>query len=65
LKKEFTPKKGKVYLLSKEEREEMQAFVEDQLKKKYIQSSKSPKLLQYILWQKRMEHEGWCKIIDT
>jgi len=31
LKEGFVPKKGKVYLLSREEREEVQAFVEDQL----------------------------------
>jgi len=31
LKEGFLPKKGKVYLLSREEREEVQAFVEDQL----------------------------------
>ena len=42
LKKGFTPKKRKVYSLSREEREEVQAFVEDQLRKRYIQPSKSP-----------------------
>jgi len=31
LKEEFIPKKGKVYSLSREEREEVQSFVEDQL----------------------------------
>jgi len=36
------PKKGKVYSLSREEREEVQKFVEDQLRKGYIQPSKSP-----------------------
>jgi len=36
LKEGFVPKKGKVYLLSREEREEVQAFVEDQLRKGYI-----------------------------
>ena len=36
LKEGFTPRKGKVYLLSREEREEIQAFVEDQLRKGYI-----------------------------
>jgi len=41
LKEGFTPKKGKVYSLSREEREEVQAFVEDQLKKGYIRPSKS------------------------
>jgi len=29
-------RKGKVYLLSREEREEVQTFVEDQLRKRYI-----------------------------
>jgi len=41
LKKGFTPRKGKVYSLSREEREEVQAFVEDQLRKGYIRPSKS------------------------
>ena len=36
LKEGFTPKKGKVYSLSREERKEVQAFVEDQLRKGYI-----------------------------
>ena len=44
LKKGFTPKKGKVYSLSREEREEVQAFVEDQLRKGYICPSKSPQM---------------------
>jgi len=42
LKKGFILKKEKVYLLSREEREEVQAFVEDQLRKGYIRPSKSP-----------------------
>ena len=42
LKEGFMPKKGKVYSLSREEREEVQKFVEDQLRKGYIQPSKSP-----------------------
>jgi len=42
LKEGFVPKKGKVYSLSREEREEVQAFVEDQLRKGYIRPSKSP-----------------------
>jgi len=44
LKKGFIPKKEKVYSLSREEREEVQAFVEDQLRKEYICSSKSPQI---------------------
>jgi len=42
LKEGFTPRKGKVYSLSREEREKIQAFIEDQLRKGYIQPSKSP-----------------------
>ena len=45
LKEGFMLKKGKVYSLSKEEREEMQAFMEDQLRKGYIYPSKSPQTL--------------------
>jgi len=36
LKEGFMPKKEKVYSLSREEREEVQAFIEDQLRKGYI-----------------------------
>ena len=42
MKKEFAPRKGKVYLLSREEREEVRAFIREQLRKGYIQLSKSP-----------------------
>jgi len=44
LKKGFVLRKGKVYSLSREEREEVQTFVEDQLRKGYIQPSKSPQI---------------------
>ena len=36
MKKEFVPRKGKVYLLSREEREEVRAFIREQLRKGYI-----------------------------
>ena len=45
LKEGFVPRKGKVYSLSRDEREEVQAFVEDQLRKGYIWLSKSPQTL--------------------
>jgi len=45
LKKTFKPQKGKIYPLSKNEREEVQNFVEDQLRKGYIRPSKSPQTL--------------------
>jgi len=44
LKEGFMPKKEKVYSLLKEKREEVQIFVEDQLRKGYIRPSKSPQM---------------------
>jgi len=40
LKKMFKPQKGRIYSLSKNKREEVQEFVEDQLRKGYIRPSK-------------------------
>jgi len=40
VKKGFVLRKGKVYLLSREEREEVREFVKEQLRKGYIQSLK-------------------------
>jgi len=45
LKEGFTPRKEKVYSLLREKKEEVQKFVEDQLRKEYIQPSKSPQTL--------------------
>jgi len=42
LKETFKPQKGRIYPLSKNEREEVQAFIEDQLRKRYIRPSKLP-----------------------
>jgi len=44
LKEMFKPQKGKIYPLSKNEREEVQNFIEDQLRKGYIRPSKSPQM---------------------
>jgi len=40
LKEIFKPKKGRIYPLSKNKREEVQNFMEDQLRKGYIRLSK-------------------------
>jgi len=42
VKEGFMPRKGKVYPLSREEREEVREFVKEQLRKEYIRPSKSP-----------------------
>jgi len=44
LKETFEPQKGKIYSLSKNEREEVQNFMEDQLRKGYIRPLKSPQM---------------------
>ena len=41
-KKRFVPKKRKVYLLSREEREKVCNFINEQLRKGYIRSLKLP-----------------------
>ena len=41
MKKGFVSRKGKVYLLSREKREEVREFIKEQLRKGYIQLSKS------------------------
>ena len=44
LKEMFKPQKGRIYPLSKNKREEVQNFVEDQLRKGYIRPSKFPQM---------------------
>jgi len=45
LKKMFKPQKGRIYPLFKDEREEVQKFIDDQLRKGYIRPSKSSQTL--------------------
>jgi len=42
LKKMFKPQKERIYPLSKDEREKVQSFINNQLRKGYIRPSKSP-----------------------
>jgi len=42
VKEGFVPRKGKVYLLSRDEREEVREFFKEQLRKGYIHLSKLP-----------------------
>jgi len=44
VKEEFVLRKGKVYPLSREEREEVREFIKEQLRKGYIQPLKSPQM---------------------
>ena len=42
MKEGFILRKGKIYLLSREEREEVHEFISEQLRKEYIRFTKSP-----------------------
>ena len=44
MKEGFVLKKGKVYPLSREEREEVHEFISEQLRKEYIKLLKSPQM---------------------
>jgi len=44
MKEGFVPRKGKVYPLSREEREEVRELIRKQLRKEYIRLSKSPQM---------------------
>jgi len=57
VKEEFVLRKGKVYPLSREEREEVCEFMAEQLRKGYIRLSKSPQTALVFLWEKRMERK--------
>ena len=64
LREDFVPKKGKIYPLSRVEREKVQEFVNNQLRKGYIRLSKSPQtsLVFFVLkkdGKKRMVQDYW------
>ena len=65
LRKDFIPRKGRIYLMQREEKEEVKEFVEEQLRKGYIRSSKSPQTLPVFFVEKRIERKEWCRIINT
>ena len=60
----FVPRKGKVYPLSRKEREEVCKFIKEQLRKGYIRPSKSPQMaLVFFIrkknGKKRMVQDYW------
>ena len=64
LREVFVLKKSKIYLLSRVEREEVQEFIKDQLRKRYIRPSKSPQILSVFFVpkkdkKKRMMQDYW------
>ena len=64
MKEGFVPRKGKVYLLLREEREEVCEFIKEQLRKEYIRLSKSSQMaLMFFVGKKdgkkRMVQDYW------
>jgi len=53
VKEGFVPRKGKVYLLSRGEREEVREFMKEQLRKGYIRPSKSPQTAPVFFVEKK------------
>ena len=53
VKEGLVPRKGKVYPLSREEREEVREFMREQLRKEYIRLSKSPQMAPVFLVGKK------------
>ena len=53
IKKEFVLRKGKVYLLSREERKEVYKSIKEQLKKKYIKFLKLPQIVPMFFVEKK------------
>ena len=45
LKENFIPRKERIYMLSREEKEKVKEFVKEQLRKEYIKPSKSSQML--------------------
>jgi len=62
LKEMFKPKKERIYPLSKNEREEVQNFMEDQLRKRYIKPLKFPQMSPVFFVSKK--NEGKRMVID-
>jgi len=62
LKENFIPKKGRTYLMLRQEKEEVQELVEEQLRKGYIRPLKSPQTLPVFFVEKRNK---WYKTINT
>ena len=53
MKEEFVLRKGKVYLLLREEREEVREFIREQLRKEYIRPLKSPQMVLVFFVEKK------------
>ena len=62
IKKEFVPRKRKVYPLSREEREVVCEFISKQLRKRYIIPSKLPQIV-LVFFVRKIVRSKWCRTI--
>ena len=62
LKETFKPRKERIYPLSRNKRKEVQNFIEDQLRKRYIRPSKSPQTSPVFFVNKK--NKGKRMVID-
>jgi len=53
MKEEFVLRKGKMYLLLREERREVHKFIKEQLRKRYIRPSKLPQIVLVLFIEKK------------
>ena len=53
VKEGLVPRKGKIYLLSRDKRGEVYKFIEEQLRKRYIRLSKSPQITPVFFIKKK------------
>ena len=58
IKKEFVPRKGKVYLLLKEKKKEVCKFIKEQLRKEYIRPLKSSQTA-LVLFVGKKNNKKW------
>jgi len=58
MKERFVLRKGKVYPLLREEREKVREFIQEQLRKGYIQPSKSPQTVP-VFFVKKKDGKKW------
>ena len=64
IKKRFVLRKGKIYPLFRKERE-VREFIQEQIRKGYIQLLKSPQIvLVFFVKKKRIKRREWYKMIS-
>ena len=63
LKKGFVLRKRKVYMLSREKREEVYKFIKEQLRKEYIRLLKSSQIAPMFLQKRRTVRSKWFRTI--